>query len=126
TARPRAKRKIIVRLPSKDGSGSSAREEARTHAIWDIYTTLGGPQLFSRSDEGENSVVASLVVGLIAGDEDGEVFLGGEPGDGEPHGVAAGVGQRGAGGPGLVVGDDPAHGVFRLAGGGRVKLLEGF
>ena len=33
-------------------------------------------------DEGEDGVVAGLVVGLVAGDEDGEVFRGGEPGDG--------------------------------------------
>src|SRR5258708_31922092 len=69
-------------------------------------------------DEGKDGVVAGLVVSLVAGDEDGEVFLGSEPGDGVPHGVAAGVGEGGA------VGDDPAHGVFRLAGGGSVELLE--
>src|SRR5258707_690694 len=64
-------------------------------------------------DEGEDGVVAGVVVGLVADDEDREVLRGGEPCDGEPHGVAAGVGERGAAGPGLVVGDDPAHGVRR-------------
>jgi len=52
-------------------------------------------------DEGEDGVVAGLGVGLVGGDEDGEVFRGGEPGDGEPHGVAAGVGEGGAASPGL-------------------------
>jgi hypothetical protein len=55
-------------------------------------------------DEGEGGVVAGLVVGLVGGDEDGEVFRGGEPGDGEPHGDAAGVGEGGAGGLGLIIG----------------------
>ena len=36
-------------------------------------------------DQGENGVVAGLVVDLVAGHEDGEVFLGGEPGNGERH-----------------------------------------
>src|SRR5260221_6007337 len=76
-------------------------------------------------DEGENGVVAGLVVDLIAGDEDGEVFLGGEPGDGHPHRVAAGVGERGTAGPRLVIDDDPTHGVGRFAGGGGVELREG-
>lgn len=35
-------------------------------------------------EEGEDGVVAGLVVGLVAGDEEGEVFVGGEPGDGVP------------------------------------------
>ena len=80
-------------------------------------------------DEGEGGVVAGLGVGLVAGDDDGEIFFRGEPGDGEPHGVAAGMGEGGAARPGLVVGDDPAHGVFRFAGGrrrGRVELFERF
>src|SRR6186997_1990249 len=77
-------------------------------------------------DEGEDGVVAGRVAGLVAGDEDGEVFRGGELGDGHPHGVAAGVGEGGAAGPGQAVGDDPAHGVFRFAGGGGVELREGF
>jgi hypothetical protein len=76
-------------------------------------------------DEGEYGVVAGLVVGLVAGDEDGEVLLGGEPGDGVPHSVAAGVGEGGAAGPRLAVGDDPAHSVFRLTGGRGMELLEG-
>src|SRR5688500_3523600 len=62
-------------------------------------------------EEREDGVVVGLVIGLIAGDEHGEVFAGGEPGHGHPHRVAAGVPERGAAGPGLVVGDDPAHGV---------------
>ncbi len=77
-------------------------------------------------DEGEDGVVAGLVVGLVAGNDYGEVFFGGEPGDGVPHGVAPGVGEGGTASPGLAVGDDPAHGVFRLAGGGSVELLERF
>ncbi len=52
-------------------------------------------------DEGEDGVVAGLGVGLIAGDEDGEVFRRGEPGDGVPHRVAAAVREGGAAGPGL-------------------------
>src|SRR5688500_601960 len=77
-------------------------------------------------DQGEDGVVAGFGIGLIGGDEDGEVFVGGEPGDGVPHRVAAGVVEGGAGGPGLVVGNDPAHGVFGGAGGGVVELFEGF
>src|SRR3954470_18284842 len=77
-------------------------------------------------DEGDGGVVAGGVVGLVAGDEDGEVFFRGEPGYGHPHGVAAGVGEGGAGGPRLVFEDDPAHGVRGYAGDGGVELLEGF
>ena len=47
-------------------------------------------------DERQRGVVAGFGVGLVAGDEDGEVFFGGEPGHGEPHVVAAGVGEGGA------------------------------
>jgi len=77
-------------------------------------------------DEGEDGVVAGVIVRLVTGDEDGEVVRGCEPDDGVPHGVAAGMGEGGTSGPGLVVGDDPAHGVFRVAGGRGVELLEGF
>ena len=56
-------------------------------------------------DEGEGGVIAGLVAGLIAGDDDGEIFFRGEPGDGHPHGVAAGVGEGGAASPRVAVGE---------------------
>src|SRR5688500_17838577 len=46
-------------------------------------------------NEGEDGVVAGGRVRLIAGDEDGEVFLWRDPRNGEPHRVAAGVGEGG-------------------------------
>lgn len=53
-------------------------------------------------DEGEDGVVAGFVVGMVTGDEDGEVYFRGEPGDGVPLGVAAGVGEGRAAGPRLL------------------------
>src|SRR4029450_4220216 len=60
------------------------------------------------ADKGHGRVVAGLAVGLVAGDEDGEVFPGSKPGDCEPHGVAAGMGKGGTAGPGVAVGGNPA------------------
>lgn len=80
-------------------------------------------------NEGENGIVTGLVVGLVAGNEYGEVLFRREPGHSEPHGVAARVGECGAASPRLAPGEDPAHGEFRFTGSSRgraMKFLQSF
>ena len=108
------------------GDGETVKLAIGKNVGWALPTTSrrGGqcpPYLdWINAAAASSQALAALVSALIAHHQHGEIVGGRSPDDAIPHGIGAGMGEHGAGGP-VALGNAPAHGISADRG---VKFFE--